>query len=138
MMVTRSGHYGWPYCFDANRASPEYPRYDCTGMRAPTVLLPPHAAPLSMIHYTGTRLKALNGKLILGYHGYRALGHRIVALPLGPDGAPRGPEENIVSGWTTLAGVRPQGFPSALLQLPDGSILVAEDQNRTLLRISTP
>jgi glucose/arabinose dehydrogenase len=138
LLVSQGANYGWPYCFDANRPSPEYPRYNCGQMRAPTLLLPPHAAPLSMIRYTGTRLKSLSGKLILGYHGYRALGHRIVALPVGSDALPHGPEENIVSGWTTLAGVRPQGFPSALLQLPDGSILVAEDQNRTLLRISTP
>jgi glucose/arabinose dehydrogenase len=138
LLIERGANYGWPYCFDANRPSPEYPRFNCALMRAPTLLLPPHAAPLSMIRYTGTRLKSLTGKLILGYHGYRALGHRIVALPMSTDGLQHGPEENIVSGWTTLAGVRPQGFPSALLQLPDGSILVAEDQNRTLLRISTP
>jgi glucose/arabinose dehydrogenase len=138
LVLAQGANYGWPYCFDANRPSPEYPRYNCRQMRGPTVLLAPHAAPLSMIRYTGTRLKALTGKLILGYHGYRAMGHRIVALPIGPDGLPHGPEENVVAGWTTLAGVRPQGFPSALLQLPDGSILVAEDQNRTLLRISTP
>lgn len=138
LLVTQGANYGWPYCFDANRPSPEYPRYNCAQMRAPTLLLAPHAAPLGMIRYTGTRLKSLSGKLILGYHGYRALGHRIVALSIGPEGLPRGPEANIVSGWTILAGVRPQGFPSALLQLPDGSILVAEDQNRTLLRISTP
>ncbi len=138
LLVTQGANYGWPYCFDASRPSPEYPRYMCNQMRAPTLLLPPHAAPLSMIRYTGTRLKGLSGKLILGYHGYRRLGHRIVALHMGGDGLPQGPEENVVSGWTTLAGVRPQGFPSALLQLPDGSILVAEDQNRSLLRISTP
>ena len=136
-VVERGSNYGWPYCFDANRPSPEYPRFDCRTMHLPNMLLPPHAAPLSMIRYTGTRLPGLNGKLILAYHGYRALGHRIVALPLGPNNVPHGPEATIVSGWTMKAGVRPQGFPSALLQLPDGSILVAEDHNRSLLRIST-
>ncbi|CAM3127078.1 Glucose dehydrogenase [Sphingomonas antarctica] len=137
LKIVRGGDYGWPYCFDAGRPSPEYPRFDCRTRRAPAMLLSPHAAPLSMIRYRGTRLKVLTGKLILGYHGYRARGHRIVAIAL--DGlAPVGGEVDVVSGWATREGVHPQGFPSALLELPDGSILIAEDQNRTLLRLSTP
>lgn len=44
-----------------------------------------------MIHYTGAKLPALKGKLILAYHGYRARGHRIVAVTAGG-------EADIVSG----------------------------------------
>lgn len=130
-------NYGWPYCFDANRPSPEYPRYNCSAMRKPALLLSPHAAPLGMIRYTGTRLAGLTGKLLLAYHGYRARGHRIVAIAAGPGGTVTGGEVDVVSGWTRLAGVRPQGFPAALIELPDGSVLIAEDQNRSLLRLST-
>lgn len=137
LKIVKGDNYGWPYCFDNNRPSPEYPRFNCSSMRAPSALLAPHAAPLGMIRYTGTRLKGLTGKLVLAYHGYRAMGHRIVALALRGDGTPIGPEINVISGWGLRNGVQPQGTPSALLQLPDGSILVTEDQNRTLLRIST-
>lgn len=138
LLIAQGTNYGWPYCFDNNRPSPEYPRHDCGAMRAPALLLPPHAAPLSMIYYTGDRLKSLKGKLVIGFHGYRAAGHRIVAVPLKADGSPTGATTDVVSGWTPKPGVRPLGMPSALLQLPDGSILVAADQNRALLRISTP
>ena len=138
LKIEQGGNYGWPYCFDANRPSPEYPRANCDAMRAPVLLLAPHAAPLGMIRYTGTRLKGLTGKLILAYHGYRALGHRIVALAVRAGGTPTGPEANVVAGWGFMDGVHPQGTPTALLQLADGSILVAEDHNRGLLRISTP
>lgn len=137
LTIAKGGNYGWPYCFDAARPSPEFPRYDCRGVRGPTMLLSPHAAPLSMLLYTGTRLPELNGKLLLGYHGYRARGHRIVAIALGANGRPSGGEIDVVAGWNTVAGLRPMGQPSAMIQLPDGSVLIAEDQNRTLLRLST-
>ena len=73
---------------------------------------------------------------MLAYHGYRARGHRIVAIAVGPGGAPTSGEIDIVSGWTRLAGVRPQGMPAALVEFPDGSVLIAEDQNRCLIRLS--
>ena len=138
LRIGKGTNYGWPYCFDANRPSPEYPRFDCRTMRAPALLLSPHAAPLGMIRYAGTKLPGLDGKLLLAFHGYRARGHRIVAVALDPAGAPVGGEIDIVSGWTHAADIRPQGFPAALLELPDGSVLIAEDQNRCLLRISAP
>lgn len=137
LTVEKGANYGWPYCFDANRPSPEYPRFDCRKVRGPSLLLSPHAAPLGMIRYTGARLPGLTGKLLLAYHGYRARGHRIVAIAVGPGGAPASAEIDIVSGWTRVAGVRPQGMPAALVELPDGSVLIAEDQNRCLLRLST-
>jgi len=137
MLVEKGANYGWPYCFDMGRPAPEFPRFNCASVRAPAMLLAPHAAPLSMLRYTGTKLPGLTGKLILGYHGYRARGHRIVAIALGADGRPTGGEIDLVSGWTTVPGLRPMGQPSAMLQLPDGSVLIVEDQNRTLLRLST-
>ena len=117
LKIERGGDYGWPYCFDAGRPSPEYPRFDCRTKRMPTVLLSPHAAPLSMIRYSGSRLKALTGQLVLGYHGYRLRGHRIVTIGLNGSN-PVDREIDVVGGWSTREGVHPQGFPSALLELP--------------------
>lgn len=136
LKIVRGGDYGWPYCFDVGRPSPEYPRFDCRTKRSPAVLLSPHAAPLAMLRYRGNRLKPLMGKLVLGYHGYRARGHRIVAIAVSGSN-PAGGEIDIVSGWTSARGTGPQGSPSAMLELPDGSILIAEDQNRVLLRLSS-
>ena len=137
LVIEKGANYGWPYCFDINRPAPEYPRYNCGQFRGPSLLLSAHAAPLSMLRYTGMRLPGLNGKLLLGYHGYRARGHRIVAIALDASGRPTGGEIDVMSGWTTVAGLRPMGQPSAMIQLPDGSVLIAEDQNRCLLRLST-
>ncbi len=34
-LVERGAHYGWPYCYDSNVASPEYPATKCAAYRAP-------------------------------------------------------------------------------------------------------
>lgn len=138
LLVEQGADYGWPYCYDHGRASPEYPKADCAGRRTPDLLLPAHAAPLGMLLYRGSRLPGLDGHLLLGYHGYRAQGHRIVALGLeGGEGLPvAGMTQDVVSGWGYAEGSHPQGAPVGLWQAGDGSVLITEDHNGTLLRLA--
>ena len=130
------GDYGWPYCYDQHVASPEYPGYDCAARLGPDVLLPAHSAPLGMLLYRGDRLPGLAGKLVIGYHGYRATGHRLVAVSLGADGRPTGTPAELAWDWEQRDGGHPQGSPVGLVQADDGSVLVAEDHSGTLLRLA--
>ncbi|MDR3418371.1 MAG: PQQ-dependent sugar dehydrogenase [Nevskia sp.] len=133
--VEQGADYGWPYCFDDRRPSPEYPKYDCGAKHPPTLLLPAHAAPLGLLLYRGRALPGLEGRLVIPYHGYRASGHRIVSLAL--DGRSRpGPPEPLVSGWDFAEGRHPQGAPVALWEMDDGSLLISEDHNGSLLRLA--
>jgi glucose/arabinose dehydrogenase len=135
--VIRSGaDYGWPYCFDNDRPSPEYPNFDCKRMQLPDFLLPPHAAPLGMIVYRGTALPGLSGMLLINYHGYRASGHRLVAMPILPSGGLAGTTRDVIWGWQFRTGASPLGSPVGLAELPDGSMLITEDRNGTLLRLA--
>jgi glucose/arabinose dehydrogenase len=134
--IEQGRDYGWPYCYDDNRPSPEYPQYDCSKKQPPTMLLPAHAAPLGMLFYQGKSLPGLEGQLMIGYHGYRAKGHRLVTLQLDEAGLPKAPPVEIVNGWDAQPGNHPQGAPVGLFKLDDGSILIAEDQNGTLLRLA--
>jgi glucose/arabinose dehydrogenase len=136
LMVAANSQQGWPYCFDLGRPSPEFPRAKCSKFAGPALLLPPHAAPLSMLLYRGNRLAGLRGKLILAYHGYRSNGHRIVSLPINAKGVPIGSPSDLVWGWQAAPAIRPQGAPVAMLELADGSILILEDHNGTLLRLT--
>ena len=128
--------YGWPYCYDDRRPSPEYPKFDCSARHTPTLLLPPHAAPLGMLLYRGKGLAGLDGRLLIAYHGYRAQGHRIVSLALDGQGRPQGQPQDLVAGWDYAEGVHPQGAPVALWQMDDGSVLISEDHNGSLLRLA--
>jgi glucose/arabinose dehydrogenase len=128
--------YGWPYCYDENRPSPEYPSFDCTGKHPPTFLLPAHAAPLSLLLYQGAGIPALAHTLVVPYHGYRKNGHRLMAMPLTPSGDLTGKLQPIIWGWDFHNGVNPQGSPVGLAEMPDGSVLITEDHNGTLLRLA--
>ncbi len=135
-VVARGADYGWPYCFDDRRANPEYAGHDCSATQRPALLLPPHAAPLGMLRYEGQALPGLRGRLVLAYHGYRSAGHRIVSLGVMADGKPDGAPEPLVWGWEAAPGSHPQGSPVSVASMPDGTLLITEDHNGTLLRLA--
>ncbi|HEY0062543.1 MAG TPA: PQQ-dependent sugar dehydrogenase [Telluria sp.] len=134
-LIERGAHYGWPYCYDSNVASPEYRTTACAASyRAPVRLLPAHSAPLGMTFYTGTAFPAqYQRSLIIGLHGYRAHGHRIVALMPDKAGAPLGKMVDLVSNWRT--GPHSTGAPVDVRQGPDGFLYIADDRNGKLLRL---
>jgi glucose/arabinose dehydrogenase len=134
-VIEPGADYGWPTCFDDNRPSPEYPQHDCSSAHKPTLLLPPHAAPLGMLLYQGAALPLLSGKLVLPYHGYRATGHRVVALSIDAAGQPIGTPAPLIWGWAA-SDLNPQGAPVAVAEMHDGSVLITEDHNGTLLRLA--
>ena len=136
IVLQRGGDYGWPYCYDQHVASPEYPGFDCAARLGPDLLLPAHAAPLGMLLVKGSRLPGLAGKLVVGYHGYRTTGHRIVAVSLDKNGRPTGTPTELVTDWEQRDGVHPQGSPVGLVEMADGSVLIAEDHSGALLRLS--
>ncbi len=168
--VLREGaHYGWPYCYDMSKATPAWAdsgAMDCRSAahEKPVRLLPPHAAPLSMLYYDGAMFPALRGKLVMTWHGYRPAGARIAAFTVDGRGVPvltpnaryaayagtsgdrivtkpyPGPASEpllLVSGWNKIPGQRPLGKPVGLAVAQDGAIWVTEDKNATILRIAT-
>ena len=136
IVLQPGGDYGWPYCYDQRVPSPEYRGFDCASKLAPDLLLPAHAAPLGMLLYKGERLPGLAGKLIVGYHGYRTTGHRIVAVALDKDQRPTGAPSELVTDWEQRDGSHPAGSPVGLVEMDDGSVLIAEDHSGALLRLA--
>ncbi len=138
-VITEGKHYGWPYCYDNNLTSPEFRKYrtraGCVNREKPVLLLPPHSAPLGIVHYRRSLFpKWYREKLLVALHGYRPAGHRIIAFDTRPDGVPFGDSYDIVSGWDAHDG-QPMGAPVSLTLAKDGSVFVIEDKNRTLLKI---
>jgi glucose/arabinose dehydrogenase len=145
-VIEEGKHYGWPYCYDNNVPSPEYRSTDCSGYAAPALLLPGHASPLGMTFYPGswdaTTTKmfpaSYQGNLLITYHGYRELGHRLALVPVDADGTPGAAEPlDVIRGWEANAAKQnPIGAPVGVLVAKDGAIWLTEDKNRTLLRVS--
>jgi len=134
-LIEEGGRYGWPYCYDDGKASPEYSTADCSRYRMPLLLIAAHAAPLGMTYYFGNLLPESRGALIVGYHGYRAKGHRIVVFETDRGGLPSGKSSELVAGWDAVDG-RPMGAPTDLKASADGALYVTEDRNGTVLRIA--
>ncbi|MBR1217953.1 PQQ-dependent sugar dehydrogenase [Bradyrhizobium sp. U87765 SZCCT0131] len=169
-------HYGWPYCYDNTTESPEFKavlaaagpyRHLCANTaryRQPATLMPPHGAPLAMLYYQGSKFPQLAGRLIVGLHGYRPTGSRVLVYEVDARGFPvkssppvryhvscgtepthtfqadgvdvaAAPFTELVSEWHKVNGVRPQGAPVGLTVAADGAIWLVEDKNRTVIRI---
>lgn len=128
--------YGWPTCYDDRKPSPEYPHFDCSKVEVPALLLPAHAAPLGMLVYRGSALPGLDGRVLMTWHGYRDTGHRVMTLAIDDQGVPQGKPQPLISGWDAAKGIRPQGAPVGLAEMADGSVLISEDHNGTLLRLA--
>ena len=135
--VEEGGRYGWPYCYDDGKASPEYSKADCSRFRVPLLLIAAHAAPLGMTYYFGNLLPEPRGALIVGYHGYRAKGHRIGVFETDRGGLPSGKSSELVAGWDAVDG-RPMGVPTDLKAGAgaDGALYVTEGRNGTVVRIA--
>ena len=135
-LIKAGQHYGWPYCYDSNVASPEYPKTGCAAKYvAPQRLLPGHAAPLGMTFYTASRFPAIyKNSLIIGYHGYRANGHRLVALLPDAAGAPLGKSVELIGNWERK-GKQGRGAPVDVKQGQDGDIYLADDHNGLVMKL---
>ncbi len=120
--------YGWPYCYDNQVNSPEFRKYACKSTTSPLRLLPAHSAPLGMTYW--------KGKLVVSYHGYRDTGHRLVAFPIDAAGRPSGTSTEILGGWEETDTLAPGG-PVGVIGAQDGSLLVVDDRNGTLLRVTS-
>lgn len=173
--IEQGRHYGWPYCYDLATSSPEFGRVLQSGVykslctanalyKPPFSLLPPHGAPLAMLYYHGTKFPELEGKLLVGLHGYRLTGSRVLVYDVDDHGFPKtapapvryhvscaadpthsfqteagevaaAPFEELIAGWHRVNGARPQGAPVGMTVAEDGAIWLVEDKNQTVIRI---
>ena len=98
-----------------------------------------HVAPLGMKFYTGSQFPAdYKNSILIAEHGswnrHKYQGGRIVRVIVGPDG--KNPKQEVFAdGWIT-GDQSYAGRPDDILQMKDGSILVADDWAGAIYRIS--
>ena len=162
-VIEAGRHFGWPYCTATSNATPAWPdraawcRSDAHA--TPALLLPPHAAPLDMLWYDGAMFPALQGRMLMSWHGYRSVGGRLASFAVDargvpvPDAHPRFPVYGagfraygavpaatpvvLTPGWNRSAGLRPQGSPVGMAIADDGAIWVADDRAGVVIRLAT-
>jgi glucose/arabinose dehydrogenase len=104
----------------------------------PACKLGAHVAALGMKFYTGTKFPAqYRNQIFIPEHGSwnrsKKSGYRITLVKLDPTGRQALSYEPFAVGW--LRGEQSWGRPVCLLVLPDGSLLVSDDQGGAVFRI---
>jgi len=133
-------HFGFPYFFGGDVADPDFgPGQSADNFVKPARKLGAHVAALGMKFYTGRQFPAAyRNQILIPEHGSwnrsQKSGYRIMLVKLDAAGTKAQSYEPFAEGW--LQGQQPWGRPVCLLVLPDGSLLVSDDQNDAVYRIS--
>ena len=141
--VARTGeHFGYPYCHQGDTPDPEFgAQRACSEFSAPAAKLGAHVAALGMRFYAGTQFPpAYRGSIFVAEHGSwnrsRKVGYQVVRVPVDAQGR-AGTPEPFLHGFLEVDGGRESvwGRPVDVLPLPDGSLLVSDDQAGSIYRV---
>jgi glucose/arabinose dehydrogenase len=138
--VTKVGeHFGAPYCLQGNIVDPEFGwGKSCADYTAPVGLLGPHSAALGMRFYTGSMFpKAYKNAIIVARHGSwnrsKKVGGDVMVVKLNKDGTVKSMEP-FITGF--LEDNKYIGRPVDVMQMKDGSLLVSDDWNGAVYRVT--
>jgi len=138
--VTKAGqHFGYPYCHQGDIADIDLGwGKDCSQYVKPAALLGPHTAPLGMKFYTGSMFpKRYQGAIFIARHGAwnRTKRHAADVVVAWLDG--KGDVAKVEPFLTGLVENNEYlGRPVDLLILKDGSLLISDDFNGAIYRVS--
>jgi glucose/arabinose dehydrogenase len=138
--LTKVGEdFGAPYCYQGNISDPEFGwGHSCSDYTPPVGLMGPHTASLGMRFYTGNMFpKSYKNAIIVARHGSwnrsKKAGGDVVAVKLNKDGTVKSMEP-IITGF--LENNNYLGRPVDVMQMKDGSVLVSDDWNGAVYRIT--
>jgi glucose/arabinose dehydrogenase len=140
--VAPGSFFGWPWYYTGSHEDPRHQgeRPDLASqVSIPDVLIQPHSAPLGITFYDGTAFPAeYRGDGFVTLHGSwnraRRTGYKVIRLII-RNGIPTGTYDDFMTGFVANDD-QVWGRPVGLTVLHDGSMLVSEDGNGTVWRIS--
>ena len=140
--VKKGEFYGWPWFYIGPNEDPrkkgEKP-YPASSVKIPDVLFQAHSAPLGIVFYEGTSFPAdYKGDAFVTFHGSwnrgKRTGYKVVRM-IFEDGKPTGEYEDFLTGFVGADG-QVWGRPVGVAVAKDGSLIVTEDGNGTVWRVS--
>lgn len=130
-------HFGFPYCHQGDTEDPEYGRKrKCAEFTPPAKKLGAHVAALGMRFYRGTQFPAgYRNQVFIAEHGSwnrsKKVGYRVSLVRIEAGRAVA--YQPFAEGW--LQGQSAWGRPADVQELPDGSLVVSDDQAGAIYRI---
>lgn len=134
-------HYGFPYCHANGIPDPDFKKPNpCEGVTLPVVTLGAHAAALGMRFYRGNMFPPEYQNSILiarrgSWNKTQKNGYDVVRVTVNPDGT--NPKvEPFLTGFLDNQANSFWGRPVDVHVQPDGSVLVSDEQNGAIYRVS--
>jgi glucose/arabinose dehydrogenase len=134
-------HFGFPYCHANGQPDPDIKVPNpCANVVLPVTTLGPHAAALGMRFYTGQMFPAEYRDTILvarrgSWNRTSKNGYDVLMVKATPDGK-NAQVKPFVTGFLNKEQNAFRGRPVDVLQMPDGSVLVADEENGAIYRVS--
>ncbi len=131
-------HFGFPFCHATSIKDPQYgSQGDCGEATPPAQELGPHVAPLGLKFYNGTMFpENYHDQIFIAEHGSwnrsEKIGYRITTVAV--DGDKGVSYEVFADGW--MKNEETLGRPADILILDDGSMLVSDDKNGVIYKIT--
>lgn len=131
-------HFGYPYCHAGDIPDDQYgKKRPCRDFTPPAQKLGPHVAALGMRFYTGSMFPSeYRNQIFIAEHGSwdrsTPIGYRITVVRLENNRAVS--YKPFAEGW--LQGSRAWGRPVDVQVMPDGALLVSDDEAGAVYRIS--
>ncbi|MGH7549548.1 MAG: PQQ-dependent sugar dehydrogenase [Gemmatimonadota bacterium] len=132
-------HFGYPFCHGGDVPDPEFgDGRPCSEFTPPAQKLGPHVAGLGMRFYTRDMFPAeYRNQIFIAEHGSwnrsEKIGYRVMLVRLDESGTPVS-YEPFAEGW--LQGEEEWGRPVDVLVMPDGALLVSDDEAGAIYRIT--
>jgi glucose/arabinose dehydrogenase len=142
-VATRAGqHFGFPYCHQGDFLDPEYGKNrSCKEFTPPVHKLGTHIAPLGMRFYNGKMFpKEYQGDIFIAQHGSwnrsTKQGYNVIRVSVNGNKVVK--SEPFLWGFLQDERADPPMFgrPVDVLVMKDGSLLVSDDYNGILYRVS--
>lgn len=145
-LIKQGANYGWPYIYGEGKYNPaDRPPGDTTYQQylqlttLPTLTYQAHAAPMQMIFYTGSAFpqEYRNDAFITmrgSWNRSKAVGYKVVRLHF-ENGKPAR-FDDFLSGFLVNNNQAHFARPVGLVMHTDGSLLVSDDTNGIIYRIS--
>ncbi len=131
-------NFGFPHCHGMDILDPDFGKgYSCSEFTPPALPLGPHVAALGMRFYTGSMFPPeYRNRIFIAEHGSwnrsTPIGYRVMLVRLGKED--RGsPLTVFAQGW--LQDTHHWGRPVDVQVMPDGALLVSDDEAGAIYRI---
>jgi glucose/arabinose dehydrogenase len=133
--------FGYPYCHAKGVLDVDFKKKDaCKGVTLPVTTMGPHAAAMGVKFYTGTMFpKEYQGVMFIARKGSwnrtKKFGFDVVTVKPSADGK----SAKVTPFMTGFMNPKDDSFwgrPAYFLQMPDGALLVSDEQNGAIYRVS--